>query len=65
MSLRVIDDELVLSKLRLVVARLFAVSNQIVAISYRCPAARELTAQIDDRVHIAIDELKQIADSLG
>jgi len=63
--MKLIDDELVQSKLRLVVARLFAISNQIVAISYRWPSSRELAAQIDDRLHIAIDELKQISEYLG
>jgi hypothetical protein len=58
--MRLIDSSVIATRLRVAIARLFAVSNQAASLGYMCPASRILIGQIDDRLHSAINELSGI-----
>jgi hypothetical protein len=55
-----IDPSSVTTRLRVAIAGLFAISNQAASLGYLCPTSRVLISQINDRLHVTINDLGAI-----
>jgi hypothetical protein len=58
--MKLIDSSIIATRLRVAIAGLFAVSNQAASLGYMCPTSRTLVGQIDDRLHVTINDLGAI-----